>query len=132
MDAVLVVAHGSKSQEGKREFLQVISMLRKKLPHKEVEYAFLEGSTQTIPGGIAALAQQGISRVQVLPCFLFSGFHLQKSIPDILEDCRRENPNMEIIQAPPLGPDAKIADILAERAAGGRPDESLAFELQQI
>jgi len=46
---------------------------------------------------------------------LFSGMHLSKDIPRVLESLRAKYENLEIVQGRPLVPDERLQDIVIDR-----------------
>jgi len=52
----------------------------------------------------------------VQPCFLFEGMHIRRDVPKMLAGFKAAHPEVAFRFGRPLGADARIAEILAERA----------------
>lgn len=115
MRAVVVVAHGSSTGKSNQDFLEIISMLKKKSPHTCIEYAFLEAQERGIEPVIDLLALREFTEIKIIPYFLFKGFHLKTSIPQMVEACHEKYPHITVEVGEPLGVDIRLVDILIER-----------------
>jgi len=114
-EAVIVVSHGSRDEEAKSAFLEVVALIRKKLPGIRIEPAFFQFSSQDIPKALEKLAQEKYKKIALLPLFLFSGVHVGQDIPDLIKRKKKRFPHLKILLTPPLWPDERIADIAVHR-----------------
>ncbi len=103
MKAVLLISHGSRSSETKREVCELVERLRKAKAGDIVEFAFLELESPTIPEGIDICVSKGASRVTVLLNFLNSGRHVDVDIPRIVAEAQRIYPSVLISITKPVG-----------------------------
>jgi len=114
MQALLLIAHGSRRQASNDE----VRELTAKLEHESdqaysiVECAFLELAEPSIPDGVSACVGKGASSVTVLPYFLSAGRHVATDIPEELQKAQQQHPELEIKQAPYLGSAKEISNIL--------------------
>jgi len=115
MKGVLIVGHGSRRKETEQILESVVKTARQKLPETPVEIAYMEFSGQTIHAGLDALIGQGALEIAAVPYFLFDGVHIQKDIPEALEEYRVKNPTIKITMGKPLGADERLAAILTDR-----------------
>ncbi len=113
--AVLIVAHGSRSKDAIAEFDQVIELVRSKTPDKPVLGAHMEINKPDIPTGIKHLAYGGSNEIIVIPYFLFSGNHSKDDIPDIVNGEKHLYPTITFKIGKPFGVDRLIADLLLKR-----------------
>lgn len=81
-----------------------------------VEAAFLEQGTPDLAGAIASAVAQGATRVVVVPYFLTLGLHLQRDLPNIVQNLSRINKGVQIDVVPPLDGHPALSRILQERA----------------
>lgn len=114
MKGVLILAHGSREKEAEKAFETVVDMVRDRVD-APVETAYMDFSGQTIAAGLQRLADRGADDIRVVPCFLFSGIHVQKNIPAALATFSQEHPGIAVSVAETLGPDPRIAEILLDR-----------------
>jgi sirohydrochlorin cobaltochelatase len=80
--ALLLVGHGTRSDVGKRQFLELTVRVAKNLAPLRVEPAFLELSLPDIEAAIKKLVPAQISRLVTLPLLLFAAGHAKRDIPE--------------------------------------------------
>lgn len=112
--AILVVAHGSRDKAAQREFKRLVQNYRQRHPGWKIAHSFLELTTPSVPQALKFLARDS-KEVLVLPLFLFAAKHVKKHIPEILQNFRKDYPQIKVSLAKPLGSDAKLLDILDQR-----------------
>ncbi len=69
----------------------------------------------SIAAGLAACAEAGVSEIVVHPYFLGPGHHTQRDIPHLVDEARRQHPEIVVRISAPLGLDDRIVDIVLER-----------------
>ncbi len=89
MNALVIVAHGSKRDSSNAEVLELMAQLRTEM---QAEYpiivsAFLEFASPSIPDAIHQCQQQGATAIKVLPYFLAAGKHVNEDIPAQTRQC---------------------------------------------
>ncbi|MGB5604385.1 MAG: CbiX/SirB N-terminal domain-containing protein [Gammaproteobacteria bacterium] len=118
MNALLLVAHGSRLEQSNDE----VSLLSDKLraschdDYTIVRTGFLELATPSIPDGIEQCISDGATRITVLPYFLNSGRHVVEDVPEIVADVSKQHPDIEIVVAPHLGASSLMVDLLIDSA----------------
>jgi sirohydrochlorin ferrochelatase len=118
MNALLLVAHGSRRQQSNDEVTVLANRLRESCgdDYKIVHSAFLELATPSIPDGIETCIKDGATRVTILPYFLNSGTHVVNDVPGIAEAAKTQHPEVEIVVAPHLGASSLMVDLLIDSA----------------
>lgn len=118
MQALLLVAHGSRRENSNDEVRQLANKLAKDCGNvfPIVKAGFLELAAPLIPDGIRACIADGATSVTVLPYFLNSGRHVVEDIPGFVNSTREEFPDIPIIIAPHVGAAEKMTGILLENA----------------
>ena len=120
MNALLLVAHGSRSQESNDEILTLTSSLRAqvtRVPDQEfdiVNCAFLELVEPDIDAGINTLVKQGVDKITLLPYFLAKGNHVNRDIPEIIVAAQSRFPGVTIDLIPHIGEAANMCNLLIE------------------
>jgi len=120
---VLVIGHGSKM---KHNMDLVVAMAKRLGARKEfgpVEAAFMQLNDPNIPTGVANMAARGVELLYVVPCFLATGIHTTEDIPGELGFKKGQRSgtvnvggkSIEVRYCQPMGDDARLADILADR-----------------
>lgn len=117
MKGVIVIGHGSRSEEAKDAFFQIVEQLKQNLQN-EVEGCFMEISEPHIPEAVEKLYRKGVREITALPYFLFNGIHIKEDIPEILQSVKEKYADLNISMAKPIGYHEAIVDILKERLTG--------------
>lgn len=114
MQALLLVAHGSKRKQSNDEVVVLAGKLEKHCAdhYGFVNAAFLEAADVLIPDGIQHCVNKGASSIIVLPCFLNSGKHVVEDIPRIVNSCKDRYPDIDICIAPHIGASPLMIDLL--------------------
>lgn len=115
MKGILVVAHGSRVKETESTLVSVLKIVATTLPDVLIEYAFMEFSDRTLEKGVKALVDRGVTKIKVVPYFLFMGVHLREDIPEMVKRCTAEHPGIAVVMGEPLGADRRLAEILVDR-----------------
>ncbi|KAB7623217.1 sirohydrochlorin chelatase [Alkalilimnicola sp. S0819] len=113
MQALILLAHGSRRAESNREVQAMAEQLAARLPGFRVSAAFLELSAPDIATAIDRAVAQGAGRVLLLPYFLAAGRHVVEDIPAIVEERRTHYAEVEMLLLPYLGAAPGMADFLA-------------------
>ncbi|MHB9111941.1 MAG: precorrin-8X methylmutase [Thermoleophilia bacterium] len=112
---VVVLGHGSRAPAA----LEVLNWVAERLAERlrmPVLAASLQLNKPSLEESCRELAAAGARRVVVAPYFLFSGNHMMKDIPEILDQLREELPGTEFVLADALGADDLMVEVLARRA----------------
>jgi len=114
MQALLLIAHGSRRQASNEEVRELTRVLEQHADQafSVVECAFLELAEPSIPDGVSACVAKGASSVTVLPYFLSAGRHVTTDIPEELQKAQQQHAKVEIKLAPYLGSAKEISSIL--------------------
>lgn len=118
MQALLVVAHGSRRQESNDEVRKLTSQIRQlnHEPYDHIDCAFLELAEPSIPDGIEGCIRQGASVVTVLPYFLSAGRHVREDIPELVEAARQRHPGVDLVLCEHLGTAGSLAQLMLDMA----------------
>lgn len=115
--AVLIVSHGSKSQDAVDQFDQVVALVQQNGNFPIVKGAHMELALPDIPTVIKDLVDAGNTEIVVVPYFLFNGNHIKNDIPEILNEQKQLYPDVAFRFGDPIGFEPLMADILVKRAA---------------
>jgi len=119
---VLIVAHGSRDEAARREFLHQVRAISRELQGTTVGHAVLEfpgSDSPSIQAAVDALAQES-RRLIVLPLFLFDAGHVRRDIPAELDAARARNPELVITMLPQVGSGDGLLEVLADRVLSAR------------
>ena len=117
MDRALVLfAHGARDPEWALPIRRVQAAVAAQAPGLQVEAAFLEFMAPTLSECIAQLAGTGVRHIVVLPMFIAQGGHLRRDVPLLLNDLRREHPEIDLELAPAVGENEAVIQAMARAA----------------
>jgi sirohydrochlorin cobaltochelatase len=113
--ALIVLGHGSRNPAATEQFMELVAQLR---AHRDepVLPAFMELAEPRLADAVVEAVAGGAAEIVVQPCFLFDGMHIRRDVPGMLAGFAAEHPGVTFRFGRPLGADARIAEILLERA----------------
>lgn len=114
MKAVIILAHGSRAPEADGALYEIVDLVREKSGFEIVKPAYMDHSRPDMETAVKELIDLGIKNIIVMPLFLFSGIHVRKDIPGMIQELQ-DKYDVEITYARNLGPDRRIADIVVDR-----------------
>lgn len=114
--AVVLLAHGARDPRWAEPFAKVAATMRLREPGLLVELAFLELMAPDLPALAQQLADEGATRIDVVPMFLGAGGHLRNDVPPLVERVRTARPDLEVRLHPAIGEHASVIEALAGSA----------------
>ena len=125
MTGMVLFAHGSRDGRWAEPFRAIAERVRGERPELPLRLAFLELMEPDLASAVAALVQEGVRRVVVVPIFLGQGGHLRNDLPRLARAVADEHPEVEVVLAGPAGEDPDVLEALAAfavRATEAQPD----------
>jgi sirohydrochlorin ferrochelatase len=120
MQALIVVAHGSRRAASNQEVFNLIDILLiKTARYVKIVAAFLELVPPTISESLDECVASGATEVIVLPYFLSAGRHVSEDIELAIASKREEYPQLIITIKPHIGTADGMVDILLHLAQKG-------------
>lgn len=104
---LLAVSHGTSDADGARAIAGLVDAVAERLPDVEVRSAFVDVQEPDAVDALAAIE----GPVVVVPLLLSSGFHVHHDLHGMVKE------RADAVVAAPLGPDPRLAAVLAERLA---------------
>lgn len=110
---LLAVSHGTSDAEGARAISALVEAVAARLPDVDVRSGFVDVQQPDAAAALAAID----GPVVIVPLLLSSGFHVHHDLHGIAAA------RTDAVVAAPLGPDPRLADVLAQRLppASDRP-----------
>ena len=134
--ALLLMAHGSRDDEARKEYRRVHEALAARLAPVPVVFAVLEfpgdDGLLSIEDGWRRCLELGARRIVGLPFFLFPAGHVREDLPTELQAAREEHGWAELDLLPPLGAAEPLLDAVEARvdeATADGPGASAALVL---
>ena len=104
MKALLLISHGSRRTEANDEILDLAEHLNQTDQSFDlIRCGFLEIASPSIDEAAQSLIDAGADEIIALPYFLVAGWHVERDIPDILDQVRKQNPDIRLLQMPHIG-----------------------------
>ncbi len=105
MEALIVVAHGSKLESSNNEIKVIVSKIKENLKDNDLHvfYAFLELAEPSIFISINKAITQGCKVIKIFPYFLAAGKHVKEDIPTEIKKFKKRYPEIEFILLAHIG-----------------------------
>lgn len=114
-ESIILLGHGSRRSEANNILKSIVKIIKPKFLGIDIEYAFLELAEPNIRDVIEKLAANRGGSIYVIPYFLYSGNHVSRDIPEIIDECRVKYPNIKLKLGSYLGIDERLAELVTER-----------------
>ncbi|MEV4776374.1 sirohydrochlorin chelatase [Microbacterium sp. LWH12-1.2] len=111
---LLAVSHGTSDAEGARTIAELVDRVADALPDVAVRAAFVDVQQPDAKDAVPAIE----GPVVIVPLLLSSGFHVHHDLHGIA------GKRADAVVADPMGPDPRLAEVLAERLAAHLPPAS--------
>ncbi|MDD4889124.1 MAG: precorrin-8X methylmutase [Phycisphaerae bacterium] len=121
---ILIVGHGSPRSQANEGFLSLVARVADRLGVTALP-TFFSIAKPSIEDQVALLASQGIRRIVLMPYFLYSGQHIKRDIPELLEKCRHAFPGVTLELLPTLEGELALEDLLVDRLTPLVPSQPL-------
>ena len=113
MEALIIVAHGSKVKSSNDEVIEIVSQIRNDINSGIlVFHAFLELSEPSIFMAINKAIAENCKRIKIFPYFLAAGRHVQEDIPCEIKKFKKQYPEIEFILLPHIGKCSGIGNMI--------------------
>ncbi len=115
--AVVLFAHGSRDPLWHKPMEAVAAQLSLGAPDLVVRCAYLELSQPDLATACLEIMEAGVRSISVLPLFLGVGRHAREDLPLLLEQLRKQHPQVLFALQPAVGEDPRLIQLLAQIAA---------------
>jgi sirohydrochlorin ferrochelatase len=114
MQALLLIAHGSRREASNQEVRELAARLEQIVGGRfdRVIPAFLELAEPDIATGVDLCVESGATAVTTVPYFLSAGRHVASDIPAELDNAARKHPAVTLLQSDYLGKHESIPALL--------------------
>ena len=115
--SLLIVGHGSRSQEGADEFHALADRVRARAPELSVGAGFIELAEPAIGQVVSELVAAGTTEAVAVPLMLLAAGHAKNDIPATLTRERLRHPGLSITYGRELGIRPELLGLMDERVA---------------
>lgn len=112
--ALLAVSHGTSDASGAVAIARLVRRVAERLPDVAVHEGFVDVQQPDAPSALAAINGPAV----IVPLLLSQGFHVRVDLG------RAAHARTDAVVTDPLGPDVRLAGILADRLAAAGADPS--------
>ena len=116
MNALLLIAHGSRRAEANADLEHVADEMRRRGQFQLVQCSYLELTEPSILAGGEACVAAGATSVVMLPYFLSPGVHVREDLTEARDQLSTQFPHVQFVLAEPLGPHPLLIDIVEQRS----------------
>ena len=120
---LVLFAHGARDPRWAEPFEAIAARARAQQPTCQVQLAYLELMSPTLPEAGAALAARGCERIDIVPLFLGAGGHVRKDLPVLVDALRAAHPRIRWQLQRPIGEQPSVIDAIADAALSSLSDE---------
>ncbi len=113
--AVIILGHGSRAEEAKRVFNEIVDKIKNKVEYDLIKGAAMELAEPDLAETVNQVVKKGAKEIIIVPLFLFPGVHIQKDIPNSIVKLEKQYPDVEFKVGESIGADERLAEIMADR-----------------
>ena len=114
---LILYGHGSRDPKWQSAFDDLAASVRAQVRDVgRVDTAFLQFISPSLHETVQLGVDQGVTRVHVVPIFLFPGQHVRFDIPEAIAQIRKEHPTLTVELDTPIGDHAAFRQIVTDRA----------------
>jgi len=119
MQALVLIAHGSRRQASNQEVMELASRLQQSAGdrYQLIEAGFLEIAEPSIPEAIETCIQSGATSIVVVPYFLAAGRHVAEDIPQIVKPVAEQHPQVTIRISEHIGMSDSMTRLILDSAS---------------
>lgn len=114
-ESIVLLGHGSRRSEANNILKSIAKIIKPKFLRINIEYAFLELAEPNVRNVIDKLVADHYDSIYVVPYFLYSGNHVSRDIPEIIDEYKVKYPNIKLKLGDYLGIDERLAELVMER-----------------
>jgi sirohydrochlorin cobaltochelatase len=125
---VILCGHGTRSNEGYMEFLELSRKFATQYPEFAIVCGFLEFNKPNFEEALQELVTKGIQTIIILPVFLFTGVHLQYDIPLAFSKLAKKYSKINIKMARQIGVCDQLTELTDKLIADSRTYNTQNFD----
>jgi sirohydrochlorin ferrochelatase len=103
MRAIILLSHGSKSLASQAEVAELGRRIAREGECAYVQHAYLDTAEPLFADALKQLVTRGAKEIVVVLHFLNTGNHVTRDIPELLEQARKNHPEVVFHSTRPVG-----------------------------
>lgn len=114
MEALIIVAHGSKMKSSNEEIISIVEKTKKRLENENilVLVGFLELTEPSFYMAISNAIGKNCTKIKVFPYFLAAGKHVTEDIPCEIKKFKKQYPEVDFTVLSHIGNCNGIEDLI--------------------
>ncbi len=113
-ETIILFAHGARDAGWAAPFGVIQKQLQAARPDVQVEVAFLEFLAPSLEAAVTRSAARGARHIVLVPLFMAQGGHLKRDLPRLVEEMRRQQPQVELRVMPAIGDAPEILQAITD------------------
>lgn len=114
MNAIILFAHGSRDPLWSKPIEAIAAAIVKQSPAVMVRCAYLELMSPDLESTAAALIEQGLQQIRIVPMFLGVGKHAREDLPELVNALRLAHPQVQFELTPSIGEHPDLITAIAK------------------
>jgi len=103
MKAIILLSHGSKSLASQAEVAELGRRIAREGECAYVQHAYLDTAEPLFADAVKQLIMRGAQEIVVVLHFLNSGNHVTRDVPDLVNEARKQYPEVVFHVTRPVG-----------------------------
>lgn len=112
--ALILFAHGARDARWAVPFERLQAIVQAQLHDVTVSLAFLELMSPRLPELMRTLEDNGHTEATIVPVFFGRGGHLLRDLPEMVEQLKRDHPELTLKVAGAVGEDEAVLNAIAK------------------
>ncbi len=114
MEALIIVAHGSKMKSSNDEIVTIVEKIKETNENTNLHifHAFLELSEPSLFITINNAINKNCKKIKIFPYFLAAGKHVLADIPNIIKEFKTNHKDIEFTVLPHFGQCNGVEDLI--------------------
>ncbi len=112
---IVIAGHGSRDNDGIREFEQLIELVRERAPQHTISHGYLEFAGPTIDQAIEVQLSADAKQIVMVPGILLAATHAKNDMPSELLTFAREYPDIDFHFGAPMGLHPLLLQLVQQR-----------------
>jgi len=111
---LILLAHGSRDPRWRAPFEAFTASLTTDLGAHKVRLAYMEFVSPTLTEIAQEASQEGIQALKIMPLFMAGGAHVDRDIPEQVQEVKNRFPHLELTVLPPIGEHPRLVALMQE------------------
>ncbi len=113
--ALILLGHGTRNEDGQREFERLVQQVTERMPNETVRSAYIELQEPSLATVVRQLDDQGVHDQVICPILLLASGHARRDIPQWVDQLHGEREGLRLSVVDPLGTHPAMHQLAARR-----------------